>query len=221
MQDRQEPSADLSTRFIGQMEDRDLAWAASDGHDMLQQYAENGGSLEEAVLLPLALRALDRVPQEIEELLRQQGAPETETDLALMFALFLYGQSQCDGVQIAIGELLFGNQPRGLTDLKIAPGVHRGDFKIDFLVSLTEIGPNPDYQGNPGESVSRTSTRETALVRERGEYGDRKLQRQALASLGLPPMIIVEEELRLDPFAVAKRVVDDLLRATDDDIYPI
>lgn len=141
----------------------------------------------------------------------------------MVFALFLYAKEQCDGAQIVVDRFTFGDHQNGLTDARIEPSAQRGDFKIDVLVSLREYGPNPDYCEGSDLPTDKTVVREAAMLKKRPEEGymQSKLNRQALQGLGLTPAIYDSAEVERDPFALARRVIDDLIRATSDEIFPL
>jgi hypothetical protein len=45
------------------------------------------------------------------------------------------------------------------------------------------------------------------------------LKRRALHALGLTPVVYDANEIERDPFALARRVIDDLSRAADDEAH--
>lgn len=106
--------------------------------------------------------------------------------------------------------------------MAVEPNAHQGDFKINLLIGVTEFGPNPDYVEGPGLPTSKTVIREAALLKNHElSYREAKLTRQALKALGLTPVIFDQDEIERDPFALARRVVDDLGREAHDEVYPV
>lgn len=216
------PLASASTPFMEQLDAHGLLDGLRACEDSIKEYLHWNGSVHESAVWPIAVQNVSRVARDLEHVLNQSGAPEDGPDLALVFALFIYTREECDGAQIVVNETTFGDHQNGLTDVRIEPNAQRGDFKIDVLVSLREVGPNPDYVKGSDLPVGITVVREAAMLKKRpNEYNEAKLQRQALKGLGLAPVIFDQDEIERDPLALAKRVIGDLLRATDDEIYPL
>ncbi len=105
-------------------------------------------------------------------------------------------------------------------EVRIEPNARRGDFDIDVLVSRRDYGPHPHWIETREGPSSITVYKEAALIRKRvGEFGEEQLKRRALDTLGLMPVTYDADEIERDPFALARRVVDDLGRAADDEAY--
>jgi hypothetical protein len=174
-------------------------------------------------LATIEKQTADKVAAEIEHLLHQRGAPKDEHDLALVLALFIYGRQAGEGAQIVVDGVVFGDHAdQHLTEIRIEPNAKRGDFDIDVLVALREFGPHPER--NNGGPDSLTVIKEAALLRKRigGEtYADEGLKRRAMADLGLTAVIYHADEIERDPFALARRVIDDLGRRATDEVYPV
>lgn len=116
--------------------------------------------------------------------------------------------------------MVFGDhEDQALTEVRIEPNARRGDFDINVLVSRKEFGPHPHWIRTREGPSSVTVVKEAALLRKRiNEYSEAKLTRQALQALGLTPVIYDADEIERDPFALARRVIDDLGRAADDQV---
>ncbi|HET9593627.1 MAG TPA: hypothetical protein VFP17_12000 [Solirubrobacterales bacterium] len=211
-----------STRFLELLDQHGLLDDLRAGEDALREYASWNGSVFESVIWPIAVQELGRIYEQLELLVNESGAPSDDHELALTFAAFIYARSTCDGAQIVIDGTTFGDHPRGLTDVRIEPNAHRGDFKINLLIGVTEYGPNPDYIEGSDLPTSKTVTREAALLKNLElDYQEAKLTRQALKALGLTPVIFDQDEIERDPLALARRVVDDLGREAHDEVYPV
>ena len=170
---------------------------------------------------PIAVQSAERTSRDLELLLHQPGAPEDGPDLALVFALFIYARHDaCEDAQIIINEVVFGDHNTGLDNARIEPNVKRGDFDIDVLVAVEEHGPHPEADRD-GQPSSLRVVREAAMLKNGTmEYNEAKLKRAALKSLGLTPIMYDQSEIERDPFALARRVIDDLGRAAHDELYP-
>lgn len=159
-----------------------------------------------------------KVESALELVLHQEGAPRDDHDLALVLALFIYARHGGENAQIVVGGVTFGDQAdQSLIDVRIEPNARRGDFSIDVLVTLKSFGPHPYWIRTKEGPSSITVVKEVALLRKRVErYADREQTRRALSSLGLLPVIYDADEIERDPFALARRVIDDLSRAVGD-----
>lgn len=216
------PIAVPSTRFMELLDQHGLLDDLRASENALSEYGSWTGSMFESVIWPIAVQTLGGVYEQLESLVNERGAPSNDHELALMFATFIYARSTCDGAQIVINGTAFGDHPRGLTDVRIEPNAQRGDFKINLLVGVTEFGPNPDYVVGSDLPTSKTVVREAALLKNLElDYQEAKLTRQALKALGLSPVIFDQDEIERDPFALARRVVDELGREAHDEVYPI
>jgi hypothetical protein len=192
-----------------------------ESEDTIKDYLHWNGSAYASAVWPIAVQAVNRIPGDLEHVINQSGAPEDGPDLAFLFALFIYGREACDGAQIVVNGSTFGDHQNGLTDVRIEANAERGDFKIDVLVTLREYGPNPAYVEGSDLSTDKTVICEAALLKERpSEYNEAKLKRQALKGLGLTPVVYDHDEIERDPFALARRVIDDLARDARDEVYP-
>lgn len=211
-----------STRFMELLDQHGLLEDIRASENDLSEYEGWAGSMFQSVVWPIAAQTLGGIYEQLESLVNERGAPSDDHELALMFAAFIYARSTCDGAQIVINGTTFGDHPRGMTDVRIEPNAQRGDFKINLLVGVTEFGPNPDYVEGSDLPTSKTVVREAALLKDRElDYQEAKLTRQALKALGLTPVIFGQEEIERDPFALARRVVDDLGRDAHDAVYPV
>lgn len=216
------PIAVPSTRFLELLDQHGLLDDLRASENALSEYGSWTGSMLESVIWPIAVQTLGGVYEQLESLINERGAPSDDHELALMFAAFIYARSTCDGAQIVINGTTFGDHPRGLTDVRIEPNTQRGDFKINLLVGVTEFGPNPDYVEGSDLPTSKTVVREAALLKNLElDYKEAKLTRQALKALGLTPVIFDQDEIERDPFALARRVVDELGREAHDEVYPV
>ncbi len=186
----------------------------------------HGGQDLRAVATSLiAAQSVTRVSDELEALLH--NAPgrlrESEEAEALLLALFLVGRANVDGgAQIQAGSCTFGDHLQGLANLLIQPDVSLGDFPVDFLLTVTEMGANPRHDEDPSEPVSRTECQRVALIRDDGEikFQDRIVRRTALpSSFGVMVVSYDDEEVRRDPFALAYRAVREGSLQTHDRLY--
>jgi hypothetical protein len=165
------------------------------------------------------------VGQELEEFVNALDARPRDDDYAcaLMMALLLVGRRVADAAQIKHGELVFGDRLRGLEYLIIEPDALVGDFKVDFLLTYSQAGPNPAARDDPSEPAGTRVTRRLALVRDRKDrdsYRDNIVRRQALAqSLEVAAVSYDDDDIVRDPFALAARVVRELAQATSDELY--
>lgn len=215
------PLASAATPFMEQLGAHGLLDELRAGEDAIKDYLHWSGSVHESAVWPIAVQSVNRIAPELEHVINSAGAPEDGPDLALLFALFIYGRVACDGAQIVVNRFTFGDHQNGLTDVRIEPNAERGDFKIDVLVTLREYGPNPDYVEGSDLPTDKTVIREAAMLKKRlNEYNEAKLKRQALKTLGLTPVVYDQDEIERDPFALARRVIDDLGRDASDEIYP-
>lgn len=182
------------------------------------------GLLAEAAGL-LAEQALQRVGRDLEDFVNALPGRARNDDHArsLMLALLLVGRGVAESAQIRQGELTFGDHLRGLEQLVIEPDALVGDFKIDFLLTYSQLGPNPAAREDPSQPSGLTVTRRLALVRERRHrdaYHDDIIRRQALGgALNIRAVSYEERDVVRDPFALASRVVRDLAQATTDELY--
>jgi hypothetical protein len=158
------------------------------------------------------------VCRDLEHVLHQDAAPKNEHDTALVLALFIYARHAGENAQIVVDGVIFGDQPdQALTEVRIEPNARRGDFDLDVLVSYKDYGPHPHWMRTREGPSSITVIKEAALLRKQnGENADSSLKRRALDALGLTPVIYDADEVERDPFALARRVIDDLSRAVDD-----
>lgn len=188
--------------------------------DPLGEYETWDDSVYSSAVWTIAAQSASQVPQELEHLLHQKGAPKDDHDLALVLALFIYGRQAGEGAQIVVNEVTFGDhENQHLTEVRIEPNAKRSDFDIDMLVALREFGPHPDRANGGPDSL--TVVKEAALLRKQTEgYTDEQLRRRAMADLGLTAVIYDADEIERDPFALARRVIDDLGREARDEIYP-
>jgi hypothetical protein len=217
MEDQQTETT-LPARFRELAESHGIDEAAT-GYDLLGDYQPVNDSVYRAALATIERQTAGKVAAEIEHLLHQDGAPRDDHDLALVLALFIYGRHSGEGAQIVVGDLIFGDHAeQALTEVRIEPNAKRGDFDIDVLVSRKEYGPHPHWIRTKEGPSSITVVKEAALLRKRiNEHKEVRLERRALDSLGLTPVIYDADEIERDPFALARRVIDDLGRAADDE----
>lgn len=216
------PAVVPSTRVMELLGQHGLLDDIRASENALSEYAGWTSTMFESMIWPIAVQSLGRIYEQIESLVNEGGAPKDDHELALMLATFIYARSTCDGAQVVINGTTFGDHPRGLTDVRIEPNAQRGDFKINLLVGVTEFGPNPDYVEGSDLPTSKTVVREAALLKNfEQDYKEAKLTRQALRTLGLTPVIFDQDEIERDPFALARRVVDDLGREAHDEVYPV
>ena len=215
------PLASASTPFMEQLDAHGLLDELRASEDTIKDYLHWNGSVYESAVWPIAVQAARRIPEDLDHVINQSGAPKDGPDLAFLFALFIYGREACDGAQIVVNRTTFGDHQNGLTDVRIEPNAKRGDFEIDVLVTLREYGPNPAYVEGSDLPTDKTVIREAALLKQRpNEYNEAKLKRQALKGLGLTPVVYDQDEIERDPFALARRVIDDLAREARDEVYP-
>jgi len=216
MEDQQTDTT-LPARFQRLAESHGIDEAATD-YDLLGEYQPVADSVYRAALATIEKQTASKVAAEIEHLLHQRGAPRDDHDLALILALFIYARTAGEGAQIVVDGLIFGDHSdQHLTEVRIEPNAKRGDFDIDVLVALREFGPHPER--NNGGPNSLTVIKEAALLRKQfgaGRYADEALRRRALGDLGLTAVIYDADEIERDPFALARRVIDDLVRAAGD-----
>jgi hypothetical protein len=209
----------LPARFRELAESHGIDAAATD-YDLSGHY-EPGDSVYLGALATMQKQAAAKLEAEMEHLLSQRGAPKDEHDLALVLALFIYGRQAGEGAQIVIDDVALGDQPeQHMTEVRVEPNAKRGDFDIDVLVALREYGPHPERDN--GGPNSLTVIKEAALLRKQvgvHRYADEGLRRRAMADLGLTAVIYDADEIERDPFALARRVVDDLYRSATDEIY--
>lgn len=211
-----------STHFMELLDQHGLLDDIRASENALSEYEGWADSMFQSVIWPIAAQTLGGIYEQLESLVNERGAPRDDHELALMFAAFIYARSTCDGAQIVINGTTFGDHPRGMTDVRIEPNAQRGDFKINLLVGVTGFGPHPDYVEGSDLPTTKTVVREAALLKDRElGYQEAKLTRQALKALGLTPVIFAQDEIERDPFALARRVVDDLARDVHDAVYPV
>lgn len=211
----------LPSRFRELAESHGIDEAALE-FDPLAGYGLRNSSIYRAALGTLASQAASRVARDLEYLLQEAGAPQDDHDLALVFALFLYARQEGEVAQIVIGDSIFGDHKgqAALTEVRIEPNAKRGDFDIDVLVSYKNYGPHPHWIRTKEGPSAITVFKEAALLRNRiGGFGDVQLKRRALTALGLTPVTYDADEVERDPFVLARRVIDDLGRAADDEAY--
>lgn len=119
----------------------------------------------------LAEQSLTRLGQEPEEFLGALDARPREDERAcsLMLALLLVGRQVADAAQIRCGESVFGDQLHPLEHLVIEPDSMVGDFTVNFLLTYSQQGPNPEAHEDPSAPAGVWVTRRLALVRD-GRY---------------------------------------------------
>lgn len=219
--EEQKTESTLPSRFRELAESHGIDEAAPD-FDPLAGYGSTTGSIYQTAVGTLAAQAASRVTRDLEYLLHEAGTPQDDHDLALVFALFLYARREGEAAQIVIGDSIFGDHEgqAALTEVRIEPNAKRGDFDIDVLVSYKNYGPHPHWIRTKEGPSAITVFKEAALLRNRtGGFGEVQLNRRALTALGLTPVTYDADEIERDPFALARRVIDDLGRAADDEAY--
>jgi hypothetical protein len=193
-----------------------------DAENPIGEYETWSDSVHASAVATIAAQTASKVLGELEHLLHQRGAPKDDHDLALVLALFIYGRQAGEGAQVVVNGVVFGDQAeQHLTEVRIEPNAKRGDFDIDVLVALREFGPHPERDNGGPDSL--TVIKEAALLRQRvgGEtYADEGLKRRAMADLGMTAVVYDADEIERDPFALARRVIDDLGRGATDELYP-
>ena len=219
MEDQQTETT-LPARFRELAESHGIDEAATD-YDLLGDCQPVRDSVYRAALATIEKQTAGKVAAEIEHLLHQGRAPRDDQDLALVLALFIYSRHAGEGAQIVFGDLVFGDHAdQHLTEVRIEPNAKRGDFDLDVLVAFREFGPHPDRENGGPDSL--TVVKEAALLRKQigaETYADEELRRRAMADLGLTAVIYDADEIERDPFALARRVIDDLGREARDVIY--
>jgi hypothetical protein len=216
MEDQQTETT-LPARFRELAEAHGIDEAATD-YDLLGEYQSVMDSVYRAALATIEKQTAGKVAAEIEHLLHQDGAPRDDQDLALVLALFIYARHSGEGAQIVVDGVTFGDhEDQSMIEVRIEPNARRGDFDIDVLVSYKEYGPHPHWMRTREGPSSITVIKEAALLRKRnGDYAEAGLKRRALNALGLTPVTYDADEIERDPFALARRVIDDLSRTVDD-----
>ena len=199
-------------------------WLSPTSRREVGQYSLGAGVLAEAAGL-LAEQTLQRLGSDLEDFVNRLPGQARGDDhaYALMLALLLVGRRVAESAQIRHGELVFGDHLRGLEQLTIEPDALVGDFVVDFLLTYSELGPNPARHDDASQPAGLTVERRLGLVRQRHHrdaYRDDMVRRQALVgSLGIAVVSYEDADVVRDPFALASRVVRDLAQATSDDLY--
>lgn len=211
---------------------------ALERYRLTEDLEESGGTLDdllgwnlpsddllESGLGAIAAGSVSRLHSDLERLIGH-GILADDRDLALFFALFIYGREAADGgAQLRVRNMRFGDLLEGMENVLIEPRVHDRDFLIDFVVTWIEHGPNPDHvEGDNSTPPGIEVQKKAALIRRTPgarSYGNLKLNRTALADLGYLVVPFENEDVERDPFAIAKRVIDDLARQADDEVYPL
>lgn len=217
---KQQIETTLPGRFRELAEFHGIDAAAAD-FGPLGEHESPASSVYRAALGTIEAQEASRVEGRLEHLLHADNAPGNEHDLALVLALFIYARHAGEGAQIVGGDMIFGDhENQALTEVRIEPNARRGDFDIDVLVSVKEYGPHPHWIRTKEGPSSITVIKEAALLRKRvGDYAEAGLKRRALHALGLTPVVYDANEIERDPFALARRVIDDLSREADDEAH--
>jgi hypothetical protein len=197
----------------------------AEARERLAGYHGGDGILPTAIGL-IAAQSVARASGDLEALLHNAPGRLRTSDeaMALLLALFLVGRAVADGgAQIMAGPCRFGEHLQGLENLLIEPDVSLGDFPVDFLLTYTEMGPNPEHGRDPSQPAGITEEHRLALIRDEhdaGAYHDRMVRRTALpASFGVTVVSYDDEEVRRDPFALAYRTIRDLSTRVHDRLY--
>lgn len=236
MSDAPEPDAETEARIVegfvsgaeryGDMivdPDHEI-WLSPTRRQEIGEYSLGDGLLANAAGL-LAEQTLQRLGRDIEDFVNALPGRARSDDhaRALMFALLLVGRGVAESAQIRCGELVLGDHLRGLERLIIEPDVLVGDFEVDFLLTYSQLGPNPAAREDSSQPSGLTVTRRLGLVRtrrHRNAYRDDIIRRQALGdALEIIAVSYEEADVVRDPFALASRVVRDLAEATTDELY--
>lgn len=182
-----------------------------------------GKGIQATALGLIAAQSLTRAGRDLEHL--WNNAPgnlrHSEHAAALLLALFLTGRALADGgALICCGPARFGDHLQGLENLRIDADTFLGDFAIDFLLTYSEIGPNPAHRAKPDLPVGKTVEHRVAMVRDEtsaGDYGERKLRRQALSrSFGVTVVSYCDDDVRRDVFGLAHRTIVNLAQHVSD-----
>ncbi len=214
----QQAETTLPSRFRKLVESHNI-----DDEDPIPEYETWADSVYGSAVATIASQAAANVPGELEYLLHHGDAPKGEHDLALVFALFIYARHSGEGARLKFGDTVFGDQPeQHLTEVTIEPNAKRGDFNIDVLVALREYGPHPRYREEDYDGpTDLVVVKEAALLRKRlrdeRSYRDEALIRRSMTDLGLTSYVYDTDEIERDPFALARRVIDDLGRIARDE----
>ena len=199
-------------------------WLNASARRKIGEYFLGDGLLAEAAGL-LAEQALQRIGSDLEDFINAlEGRARTDDHArSLLLALLLVGRRIAESAQIRSGEITFGDHLRGLEQLVIEPDALIGDFEVDFLLTYSQLGPNPAAREDPSAPGGLTVIRRLALVRDRHHrdaYRDDIIRRQALGgSLEITAVSYDDSDVARDPFALASRVVRDLAQATTDELY--
>lgn len=199
-------------------------WLDTVARRRIGEYSLGDGLLAKAAGL-LAEQALQRIGSDLDDFVNGLEGRARTDDYArsLLLALLLVGRRIAESAQIRSGELTFGDHLRGLEQLVIEPDALIGDFEVDFLLTYSQLGPNPAAREDPSAPGCLTVIRRLALVRDRRHrdaYRDDILRRQALGgSLEITAVSYEDSDVMRDPFALASRVVRDLAQATTDELY--